>query len=99
MIRKYTPVPPNICNEEQVDCPSRDTNDCVCLHFLIKIYAEGPFTSQLDLLPEGSSLEISEPTGSFDLSILDGTNLIAIAAGTGFTPMVRLIVETLRHNK
>lgn len=71
------------------------------LHFLIKIYPEGPFTSQLDRLIQGDEIQISEPTGSFNSADwqLESTDVVAIAAGTGITPMIRLMIHALKNDR
>ncbi len=69
------------------------------MNFLIKIYSEGPFTSVLNRLAEGGTIEVSDASGNFVVTQLEGKNLVAIAAGTGITPMVRLIIDALRSDR
>merc|ERR1719357_1280676 len=49
-IRSYTPVSSDLGSDE---CPHVEDDQSRTLHFLIKIYPEGPFTSQLDRLIQG----------------------------------------------
>lgn len=97
LIRSYTPVPYDLSCKTS-DCPSSDESS-IELHFLIKIYSDGPFTSALYRLDDGSSIEVSDPIGSFEHSRLEDKNVVAIAAGTGITPMIRLIIEALRSQR
>lgn len=69
----------------------------VCL--MIKHYADGYLTSRLKRLEIGSKLEVSNFTGNFELERLeDCDELILICAGTGFTPMIRLINYLIESN-
>jgi len=98
--RSYTPVLLDLDHLSAEECP-QVARDALTLHFLIKIYAEGPFSLQLDQLKENDEMEISEPIGSFDSKDcqLQTRDLVAIAAGTGITPMIRLIVNALQHGR
>lgn len=98
LIRSYTPIPDDLSSCKTSDCPSTAESPRK-LHFLIKIYTEGPFTSLLDRLNEGSSIEVSHPIGTFTDSQWKGQNVVAVAAGTGITPMVRLIIDALRNQR
>lgn len=99
VIRSYTPITSTLSSCETTDCPSISESP-TALHFLIKIYANGPFTSALDRLSEGSrSIEVSNPIGNFVGSQLEGKNLVAIAAGTGITPLIRVAIDVLRNNR
>lgn len=98
--RSYTPVLSDFNNESD-ECPHVEDDQSRTLHFLIKIYPEGPFTSRLDQLKEGDEIQVSEPTGSFNSVDWqpESTDLVAIAAGTGITPMIRLIFHALKNNR
>jgi len=62
------------------------------LHLAIKTYPDGVLTSFMDKMQTGDQLDVSNPTGKFRLSVIDGVaNLILLAAGTGITPMVKVI--------
>jgi len=67
----------------------------VCL--MIKHYDDGAFTSKLKDLPIGAKLEMSNFTGSFNYETLFNCNeLVLICAGSGFTPMIRLLIHAIR---
>jgi len=83
--RPYTPVTSSL--EPKLD-QQRDTK----MHFAIKTYPDGSLTPFIDKLEIGSTLDISNPTGGFRTSLIDGaSDLTLLAAGTGITPMVKLI--------
>ena len=68
------------------------------LHFLIKHYDNGALTPILNSLKKGNKISISDCIGTFERSQLkDKSKIYMIAAGTGFTPMIRLISHCL-HN-
>ena len=95
--RSYTPVFADLDltayeNEEK----RYDKN----LHFLIKIYPQGVLTPNLQKLEIGSEIEISLQTGKFNAEILkEAKNIILLAAGTGITPMCKLIQYVQVLNK
>jgi len=99
-VRSYTPVSSDFSSGRD-DCPHVEEDQSRTLHFLIKIYPEGPFTSQLDRLKEHDEIEVSEPRGSFNSADwqLESTDLVAITAGTGITPMIRLIFNALKNDR
>jgi len=83
LTRSYTPV--RLLSSSQ--CVQDDS-----LHFLIKIYPDGVFTPQLEKLSVGDSVTVSDHTGSFNVSQINGANNIYfLAAGTGSTPIFRLL--------
>uniref|UniRef100_A0A673IEC5 Cytochrome b5 reductase 4 n=1 Tax=Sinocyclocheilus rhinocerous TaxID=307959 RepID=A0A673IEC5_9TELE len=87
VVKPYTPVDQKLIPPSQ--CSAEMGSD---LHLMIKIYPDGLLTSHLANLPIGSSLSVGGPEGSFTMRILrDVTHLYMLAAGTGFTPMARLI--------
>lgn len=99
MIRSYTPVPCQLSLSDTADCLSKAESSSQ-LHFLIKIYSEGAFTSALDRLAEGSHIEVSHPIGNLaSQSLVDGKNVVAIVAGTGITPMIRIMIDALRNDR
>lgn len=62
------------------------------LFLMVKVYLDGVFTPYLNNLSIGDQLSVSSPDGPFSLRPLcDVTHLYLLAAGTGFTPMARLI--------
>ena len=88
--RSYTPVIETI-----------DKTDAIsdrCLHFLIKTYPDGAVTQYLNKLKVGSTILVSDTQGTFDRSILQHIrHLVVVYAGTGFTPMVKVIKEFLMY--
>jgi len=61
---------------------------------MIKEYPEGFFTSKLSSIKIGSKIYISNFTGSFNYNkLLNCEELILLSAGTGFTPMTRLMIK------
>ena len=65
------------------------------LHFLIKTYPDGAVTQYLTELQLGSTILLSDTKGTFDCSILktEIRHLLVVYAGTGMTPMVKVIME------
>ncbi|VDK43672.1 unnamed protein product [Anisakis simplex] len=61
------------------------------ISFLIKLYEDGKFTYALRRLQIGDQLEISDPVGDIDFLSACSTELCCICAGTGITPMIRLL--------
>lgn len=87
VVRPYTPVDQTLSAASQL-LPSQDSD----LHLLIKVYPDGALTPHLHSLHTGDRLAVSGPDGSFSPRLLrDVTDLFLLAAGTGFTPMARLI--------
>ena len=67
---------------------------------MIKMYPDGQFTQQLAGYKEGDMIDVSDYEGSFVESRLDQADtLVLVAAGTGFTPMVKLLQWNRIHNK
>ncbi|KAL6108673.1 cyb5r4 [Pungitius sinensis] len=100
VVRPYTPVDQSLV---AAPLPSSQEAD---LYLMIKVYPDGVFTSHLSSLHVGDCLPVSGPEGTFSLRPLrDVTDLYLLAAGTGFTPMARLIqlalqdVDTIRKTK
>lgn len=83
--RSYTPVLPAVDVEQ-------GKSDGRTIHLMVKIYPDGVFTPVLNDLSVGEAIELKDPEGDFDASVLTRVrNLVLLAAGTGFTPMVRLL--------
>lgn len=84
LARRYTPcIPP---------CASAPATTPDSLIFLIKGYENGALTPLLIKKPVGDVIEVGGPGGDFDIRDLkDVERLYLIAAGTGITPMTRLI--------
>ncbi|XP_071955198.1 cytochrome b5 reductase 4-like [Antedon mediterranea] len=88
--RPYTVVEPTIIGE-----PMNNTQ----LHLMIKIYKDGLLTPTVDALKEGDVIDISDYEGSFVESRLNTCqDLVLLAAGSGFTPMIRLIHTSIASN-
>ncbi|XP_028834775.1 cytochrome b5 reductase 4 isoform X2 [Denticeps clupeoides] len=97
VVKPYTPVEstlmPCMQSTEKEDNSSR-------LFLMIKIYPEGVLTPHLNCLQIGDPVFISNPDGLFSLrQLYDVTHLFLLAAGTGFTPMARLIRLALKELK
>nr|XP_046255989.1 cytochrome b5 reductase 4 [Scatophagus argus]XP_046255990.1 cytochrome b5 reductase 4 [Scatophagus argus]XP_046255991.1 cytochrome b5 reductase 4 [Scatophagus argus] len=100
VVRPYTAVDQSLAAASQ---PSSQESD---LYLMIKVYPDGVLTSYLNSLHVGDHISVSGPEGTFSLRPLrDITYLYLLAAGTGFTPMARLIqtalkeVDTIRKTK
>lgn len=87
VVRAYTPV------EESLSAAPQDSD----LYLMVKVYPDGALTPHLSSLAIGDRVSVSGPEGSFRLRPLrDVTHLYLLAAGTGFTPMARLITLALQ---
>ncbi|XP_059838322.1 cytochrome b5 reductase 4 isoform X2 [Hypanus sabinus] len=87
VIRPYTAVLPALYPE-----PKNDDQSYANIYLMIKIYPDGLLTPIIDKLQIGDSVSLSSPDGNFKCTQLKGiTELILLAAGTGFTPMIKLI--------
>ncbi|XP_037836393.1 cytochrome b5 reductase 4 isoform X2 [Kryptolebias marmoratus] len=100
MVRPYTPVNQTLAAASHQPAQESD------LYLMIKVYPDGVFTPYLNNLQIGGHISVSGPEGTFSLRPLcDTTDLYLLAAGTGFTPMARLIhlalqeVDTIRQTK
>ncbi|KAM6936465.1 cytochrome b5 reductase 4 [Lycodopsis pacificus] len=87
VVRPYTPV------DQNLTAASQESE----LYLMIKVYPDGVFTPHLNSLHVGDCVSVSGPEGTFSLRPLrDVTYLYLLAAGTGFTPMARLIQLALQ---
>ncbi|XP_030014189.1 cytochrome b5 reductase 4 [Sphaeramia orbicularis] len=100
VVRPYTPVDQTLSASSQRSAQDSD------LYLMIKVYPDGMFTPHLNSLSTGDCVSVSGPEGTFSLRPLrDVTDLYLLAAGTGFTPMARVIqvalqdIETVRKTK
>uniref|UniRef100_G3SV99 Cytochrome b5 reductase 4 n=1 Tax=Loxodonta africana TaxID=9785 RepID=G3SV99_LOXAF len=94
IVKPYTPVFDSLLSEfqEPVLCNSK------YIYFLIKIYPAGLFTPELDHLQIGDYVSISSPEGNFKKSRIEELeDLFLLAAGTGFTPMVKILNYALAN--
>ncbi|KAM3853180.1 cytochrome b5 reductase 4 isoform 5-T8 [Vipera latastei] len=95
IVKPYTPV--LSCLVSPFKIPS--SNDKAHIFFIIKIYPEGLFTPVLDTLQIGDYMSLSNPEGTFRTSQLeDVEDLLLLAGGTGFTPMVKLLSYALSNS-
>ncbi|KAK3089389.1 hypothetical protein FSP39_003237 [Pinctada imbricata] len=92
IVRSYTVVLPSLLPDQQ---DSRVTEGRV-FYLMIKIYKDGVFTPWIDGLKQGDVIEVSSFDGNFSRQQLSQcSDLVLYAAGTGFTPMVSLIYNSL----
>ena len=90
--RSYTPVLPLVTQEQQEVEEEVEGS----LQFLIKIYPDGMMTPGLGQLGVGDSLSLSNHTGSFRASqvpVTKASQVYLLAAGTGITPIIGLLVH------
>ncbi|XP_069344460.1 cytochrome b5 reductase 4 [Eulemur rufifrons] len=88
IVKPYTPVSYSLIPEFKE--PVLPNNKYI--YFLIKVYPAGLFTPELDHLQIGDFVSVSSPEGNFKISILQELeDLFLLAAGTGFTPMVKIL--------
>uniref|UniRef100_A0A8C6NJK5 Cytochrome b5 reductase 4 n=1 Tax=Nothobranchius furzeri TaxID=105023 RepID=A0A8C6NJK5_NOTFU len=89
VVRPYTPVGQSLVAASHHSSQDSD------LYLMIKVYPDGVFTKYLN----SDHISVSGPEGVFSLRCFrDVTNLYLLAAGTGFTPMARLISLVLQEN-
>ncbi|XP_034504112.1 cytochrome b5 reductase 4 isoform X2 [Ailuropoda melanoleuca] len=94
IVKPYTPVSDFLLSE--VKEPVILNNKYI--YFLIKIYPAGLFTPELDHLQIGDFVSVSNPEGNFKISqFQELEDLILLAAGTGFTPMVKILTYALTN--
>nr|XP_055067145.1 cytochrome b5 reductase 4-like isoform X1 [Misgurnus anguillicaudatus] len=87
VVKPYTPVDQTLMSPIQSSAENGSY-----IHLIIKVYPDGVLSPHITNLPTGATLLIGGPEGSFTLRILrEVTHLYLLAAGTGFTPMARLI--------
>ncbi|NXJ47011.1 NB5R4 reductase, partial [Spizaetus tyrannus] len=88
VVKPYTPVLPFL----PLDLKEPPRHDGAHLYLMIKIYSCGLFTQALDHLQIGDYISVSNPEGNFKKSqVQTSEDLFLLAAGTGFTPMVKLL--------
>lgn len=96
MVKPYTPVFSSLQYNSQVPSSMADARK---IFLMIKIYPNGVFTQHIDSLQIGDDLYMSSPQGSFHKSQIQAVEeLFLLAAGTGFTPMVKLLNHVLTNN-
>ncbi|XP_064364806.1 cytochrome b5 reductase 4 isoform X2 [Dromaius novaehollandiae] len=88
VVKPYTPLLPFLL----LDFKEPSCHDSANIYLMIKIYSCGLFTQALDHLQIGDCISISNPEGNFKKSQVQALeDLFLLAAGTGFTPMVKLL--------
>ncbi|KAK1190212.1 NB5R4 reductase, partial [Pygoscelis papua] len=88
VVKPYTPVLPFL----PLDFKEPSHYDGAHIYLMIKIYSCGLFTQALDHLQIGNYISVSNPEGNFKKSqVQTSEDLFLLAAGTGFTPMVKLL--------
>uniref|UniRef100_A0A8C8BQC3 Cytochrome b5 reductase 4 n=1 Tax=Otus sunia TaxID=257818 RepID=A0A8C8BQC3_9STRI len=88
VVKPYTPVLPFL----PLDLKEPSHHDGAYIYLMIKIYSCGLFTQALDHLQIGDYISVSNPEGNFKKSqVQTSEDLFLLAAGTGFTPMVKLL--------
>ncbi|XP_015425774.1 PREDICTED: cytochrome b5 reductase 4 [Myotis davidii] len=94
IVKPYTPVSASLLSEFKE--PVIPNNKYI--YFLIKIYPAGLFTPELDHLQIGDFVSVSNPEGNFKISqCQELEDLFLLAAGTGFTPMVKILNYALTN--
>ncbi|NXY45906.1 NB5R4 reductase, partial [Ceuthmochares aereus] len=88
IVKPYTPVLPFL----PLDFKEPSCRDGAHIYLMIKIYSCGLFTQALDHLQIGDCISVSNPEGNLKKSkVQTAEELFLLAAGTGFTPMVKLL--------
>ncbi|NWW71298.1 NB5R4 reductase, partial [Climacteris rufus] len=88
VVKPYTPVLPFL----PLDFQEPSHHHGVHIYLMIKIYSCGLFTQALDQLQIGDYISVSNPEGNFKKSqVQNSEDLLLLAGGTGFTPMVKLL--------
>ncbi|XP_021936786.1 cytochrome b5 reductase 4 isoform X2 [Zootermopsis nevadensis] len=91
VVRCYTPVTAAL---DEKFLPPGWSEDCLCL--MVKQYPEGLMSRFLCSLKLQDTVNVGQASGSLKLSMMGGrTKLCLMAAGSGFTPMVKLIIWAL----
>uniref|UniRef100_A0A250YJA9 Cytochrome b5 reductase 4 n=1 Tax=Castor canadensis TaxID=51338 RepID=A0A250YJA9_CASCN len=94
IVKPYTPVSDSLLSKFKE--PILPNNKRI--YFLIKIYPAGLFTPEFDHLQIGDFVSVSSPEGNFKISKLQELeDLFLLAAGTGFTPMVKILNYALTN--
>ncbi|XP_054854826.1 cytochrome b5 reductase 4 [Eublepharis macularius] len=92
IVKPYTPVTSSLVSKFK----DLTDNDKRHIFFMIKIYPSGLFTPALDCICMGDYISVSNPEGNFKKpKAEDVEDLFLLAAGTGLTPMVKLLNYSL----
>lgn len=95
VVKPYTPVSQDLVTD------SKESTHCNknYIYMMIKIYTDGSFTPHIDKLEIGDHTSVSSPQGCFRMAQIDGVeDIYLVAAGTGFTPMVKLFKHILSNS-
>jgi cytochrome-b5 reductase len=91
VVRSYTPVAAALQEQFLPEAWSED-----CLSLMVKECAGGLMSRHLCSLRSGDAVRLGPAVGSLRLSAMSGTSrLCLLAAGSGLTPMVNLILWAL----
>ncbi|CAH1187991.1 unnamed protein product [Phyllotreta striolata] len=91
--RSYTPVPTSLFDAIALN---DSTPDEICL--MIKRYEAGLVSSAVTKKQPGDSVRLTKPLGDFDLKRIEKREaFLLLAAGTGITPMLSLLVCLLER--
>nr|XP_025045548.1 cytochrome b5 reductase 4 isoform X2 [Pelodiscus sinensis] len=94
IVKPYTPVSCSL----KSDFKEPFCHDSTHLILMVKIYPNGLFTPELDHLQIGDYISVSNSEGSFKKSQVQTLeDLFLLAAGTGFTPMIKLLNYVLTN--
>jgi len=85
--RPYTVVLPSLLKDD-AETEVNEKN----FYVMIKVYEGGVLTPLIDKLSIGGQIAVSNYEGQFSMSVLpNNASVLMLAAGTGLTPMIRLI--------
>lgn len=89
--RSYTPVPYSLFTKFK---PQTFVTDNICL--MVKSYPKGTISKFICNKKKGDVVDISQPIGSFNLRSIDNREtFLLLAAGTGITPILGLLLFLL----
>ncbi|XP_044148042.1 cytochrome b5 reductase 4 isoform X2 [Bufo gargarizans] len=92
IVKPYTPVSQDLV----IDHIQSTDSEKKYIYLMIKIYTNGSFTPHFDKLEIGDHVSVSSPQGCFRMAQIEGIeDIFLVAAGTGFTPMVKLLKNVL----
>jgi cytochrome-b5 reductase len=95
VVRSYTPVAAALDEKFLLPCW---TEDCLCL--MVKQYSEGLMSRYLCTLKSEDTVSVGAAGGLLRVPATGGvTRLFLLAAGSGFTPMVNIILWALGAEK
>ncbi|KAG9467552.1 hypothetical protein GDO78_014747 [Eleutherodactylus coqui] len=92
VVKPYTPVSEDLVMDSIQSTQSNKNS----IYMMIKIYTNGSFTPHIDKLEIGDYVSVSNPQGCFRMTQIEGMeDIFLVAAGTGFTPMVKILKNVL----